>query len=137
MNGLVDKFREISGNGIIVSKDGETLCAVVSGEFGLPQTACEEIMNSLKAWQQDQTARIPPPTKTTPRKRTYDQRNYVSGEALMFKKLFSLFFKYSLFIFLGRGAALWVGSARRRKHEVGGTSCPPTVSGDRQAGERR
>lgn len=85
MKELVDTFREISGNGIIVSEEGQTLCAVVSGDFGLPAAACEALMKSLRSWQQDPTARIPPPTKTTPLKRSYDKRNHVSGEACIFK----------------------------------------------------
>lgn len=135
MKKLVDTFREISGNGIIVSEEGETLCAVVSGEFGLPPAGCEAIMKCLQSWQQDSTARIPPPTKSAPRKRSYDQRNYVSGEARIFKNLSRVFYIFSTP--LGRSSTLWVGRAGRGEHKAGGTSCSPKILGGREAGERR
>lgn len=78
MKQLVRDFREISGNAIVVNKDGHTLCALFSGKFGLPPSTCQDIMDCLAAWKEDPLARIPGPTTGQPRKRSYDQRNYVS-----------------------------------------------------------
>lgn len=78
MKVLAEGFREISGNGIITDKDGNTLCAVFCGEFGVPPSTCEGIMEALASWRDDPTARVPGPTGDQPRKRSYDARNYVS-----------------------------------------------------------
>lgn len=78
MKVLVQDFREVCGNGIIVDSAGNALCAVFSGDFGLPQDTCRDIMDTLAAWRDDPSARVPGPTGTQPRKRSYDARNYVS-----------------------------------------------------------
>lgn len=78
MTVLVQDFREISGNGIVVNKDGHTLCAVFSGRWGLQPSSCKGIMDALAAWRDDPSARVPPPTQDEPRKRSYDERYYVS-----------------------------------------------------------
>lgn len=78
MKQLVHDFREISGNGIIVNKEGHTLCALFSGDFGLPPSTCQAIMDALAAWRDDPLASIPGQPTGQPRKRTYDERNHVS-----------------------------------------------------------
>lgn len=78
MKVLTDGFREVSGNAIITDKDGNTLCAVFSGDFGLGSSTCKGIMDALAEWRDDPSARIPGPTGEHPRKRSYDARNYVS-----------------------------------------------------------
>jgi hypothetical protein len=78
MKVLVDGFREIQGNGLVVDNHGHTLCAVFSGTFGLPPSTCKGIMDALAAWRDDPTARVPGPAVGQARKRSYDARNYVS-----------------------------------------------------------
>ena len=78
MKERVAAFREISGNGIIVDREGRTLCAVFSGKFGVPPSDTKPVMEALRAWKEDPSARVPPPQQRQPRKRSYDQRNYVS-----------------------------------------------------------
>lgn len=74
----VTGFQEISGNAIILSRLGHTLCAVLSGEFGVASLATSKIMESMRTWKEDPAARVPPAAQGTKRKRSYDQRNYVS-----------------------------------------------------------
>lgn len=83
MDELVAGFREVSGNGIIVDKEGRTLCAVFSGKFGIQPSDTKLVMDALLVWKKDDAARVPGHEPRKPRKRTYDDRNYV-GSLLKF-----------------------------------------------------
>lgn len=132
MKKLVGDFREVSGNGIIVDRDGNTLCAVFSGRFGVPPSTCQAIMDDLAAWRDDPTARIPPPTV---RKRSYDQRNAVSLPEL---KYFFHFVVQKLILFVQAGGCrpLWLVGAGRRQHRAGGAGRPPALFGTEELGPR-
>jgi hypothetical protein len=80
MKELVGGFQEVSGNGIIVDREGRTLCAVFTGKFGVQPSNTKTIMDALLAWKEDESARVPGPVQGQSRKRSYDQRNYVSPE---------------------------------------------------------
>jgi hypothetical protein len=77
MKGLVETFQEISTNVIILSREGHTLCALLSGQFSIPEAASQKIMEVMRKWKEDETGRVPP-FQGTKRKRSYDDRNYVS-----------------------------------------------------------
>jgi hypothetical protein len=84
MTTLVQDFQEISGNGIVISKNGHTLCALFNGKFGVGSSSMEKIMESMKKWKEDPAACVPPAGQGVKRKRSYDQRNYVSLEQIAF-----------------------------------------------------
>lgn len=126
MKVLVDGFREVSGNGIIVDKAGNTLCAVFSGEFGLPFSTCKGIMDALAEWRDDPTARVPGPTNDETRKRSYDAANYVGLQYLTVLSHYKLHFCLIIFIIsIGCSTPLRLGCASRRKYSPWGEGCSP------------
>lgn len=96
MKEKVAAFREISGNGIIVDREGRTLCAVFSGKFGVPPSDTKPVLDAMQAWKEDETARVPPPQQGEPRKRSYDQRHYVSFCDIV---LFTIFTRMIIFAY--------------------------------------
>lgn len=73
---IVEGFRVLSGNALILNQDGHTLCAVFGGQgFRLSSAKATAVLQRMQEWKEDPTARVP---YSGPRKRSYDETNYVS-----------------------------------------------------------
>lgn len=75
-----EDFSVLEGNGILVSKQKDTLAALFTGDCALPKPARESLKKILKEWQESAEGRIP---YKGPRKRSYNDGAFVSEMVLL------------------------------------------------------
>lgn len=59
---LFDVLSEVSENGIVVDGNGDTLAALFSGQFKLPEKKTKKLTRLLREWEEDEEGNVDGPS---------------------------------------------------------------------------